>query len=145
MNYVSERRPRAASIGQPMRPLPRASAVFVQRRLFSAGLALGSCAQLMDEAGTRQLKSMIDALDAIGADVRRNSMIGESEHEPEQQDDTVAPLVAEISRAVARLTDHMDSLCRGDVDRMSSIHVVGAVQSLQQALTYLDAAPCGPE
>ncbi len=145
MNYVSERPARAASAFQPIRPLPATSASFVLRRLFSAGLALGSCVRLMDEASALRLISMIDALDAIGADVRRTAVTDEGRDQVEEEA-TVAPLVAEMVQAVGLLTDHIDSLSRtGVAAQLPAVHLVGALQSLQQALMYLDEAPCRPE
>ncbi len=143
MNYVGERPAGAASALPPIRPLPATSASFVLRRLFSAGLALGSCVRLVDEACAVRLISMIDALDAMGADVRRTAMTDEDLGNAEGKDGTVTPLVAEMVEAVGRLTDHIDSLSRtGVAEQLPAVHLVGALQGLQQALMYLDAAPC---
>lgn len=142
MTDLSERSVNTAAVVRLSRSSSDVSATFVLRRLFSAGLALGACLRLTDDVSGARLARIIDELDAIGANVRRNAAAEDQTPACGDEGDTAwRPLVAETAKLVGQLTDHIEVLCRpGVVDRMADIHLVGAVQNLQQALMYLEAA-----
>lgn len=127
------------------------SADFVVRRLFTAGLALGSCVRLLDRECGKRITSVIGELDEIGRDVRRAALLEGREGPRLGGDPHRQALITGMSHVVAEITSRLDSLGRSDaVERVPSPHLLDAVQSLERALAYLrdgteEACPAKPE
>lgn len=132
---------------------------FVVRRLFTAGLALGSCVRLLDDARATRIKAVIAELDDIGRDVRRAALRegrevldlrdgGEGvEASLPGPDPHRQSLIAGMNHVLVEIMGRLDALGRADTaDEVPSPHLLDAVQSLERALAYLrdGAAPVVP-
>ena len=108
------------------------------RRLFTAGLALGSCVRLLDHGRGKRITAVIAELDEIGRDVRRAALLegragGRLGGDPHRQ-----ALIAGMNQVVGEITGRLDALGRADApDDVPSPHLLDAIQSLERALAYL--------
>lgn len=126
------------------------SADFVVRRLFTAGLALGSCVRLLDRDRGKRITAVISELDEIGRDVRRTALVEGRAGPHLGGDPHRQALVTGMSHVVAEITSRLDALGRSDsADDVPSPHLLDAIQSLERALAYLrdgtEQAPAAQE
>lgn len=116
------------------------TADFVLRRLFSAGLALGSCVRVLDDVTARRVATVIRDLDDISITVRRASR-----RDPEGRPEAgpLPPreaLLAGMHGAIGDLVEHVDAMGRSNgADPVESAHLLEAAQSLQRAVMCLGA------
>lgn len=142
---MNELRECAGEAGHSHRPavMSSESADFVVRRLFTAGLALGSCVRLLDDTCAKRVRSVISELDEIGRDVRRAPLRpGREEARPGAPAPDADPhresLIAGMNHVLGEITGRLDALGRpGTVEDVPSPHLLDAVQSLERALAYL--------
>ena len=114
------------------------SADFVVRRLFTAGLAVGSCVRLLDDASGERIAAVIAELDAIGRDVRRAALRQGRQAEVIGGDPHREALITGMNDMVGEITFRLDALGRTEpTDEVTSPHLLDAVQSLERALAYL--------
>lgn len=122
------------------------TADFVVRRLFTAGLALGSCVRLLDDACAKRVTGVISELDEIGRAVRRTALLEGRRGAPGSADPHRLSLIAGMNHVLGEITVRLDALGRTDAAAdVPSPHLLDAVQSLERALAYLrEDAPGQP-
>lgn len=122
------------------------SADFVVRRLFTAGLALGSCVRLLDPSRAKRITAVISELDDVGRAVRRSTLLEGRDVGRLGGDPHRLALIAGMNRVVSEITGRLDALGRADAaEEVPSPHLLDAVQSLERALAYLRDGTSDPD
>src|SRR5579875_3328097 len=101
------------------------TADFVVRRLFTAGLALGSCVRLLDDGPAKRVTALIGELDEIGRDVRRTIRLegrdvrngrdrGDRPGGGHSAGDYRQSMIAGTEDVLAEISDRLRALTRSD-------------------------------